>query len=67
MQKVKSPDTLNTHALKALNVDFVVVMTGTPIENRLEDLWCILDRVAPGYLGGLRDFSKTYDTESPSH
>jgi SNF2 family DNA or RNA helicase len=65
MQKVKSPDTLNTHALKALNVDFVVGMTGTPIENRLEDLWCILDRVGPGYLGGLRDFSKTYNTDSP--
>lgn len=65
MQKVKSPDTLNTHALKALNVDFVVGMTGTPIENRLEDLWCILDRVGPGYLGGLRDFSRTYNTDSP--
>ncbi|MGV8856108.1 MAG: DEAD/DEAH box helicase [Devosia sp.] len=64
MQKVKAPDTLNTHALKALNVDFVVGMTGTPIENRLEDLWCIMDRIEPGYLGGLRDFSKTYNTNS---
>ena len=50
MQKVKSPDTHNTTAIKTLNVDFVVGMTGTPIENRLEDLWCILDRVGPGYL-----------------
>jgi len=64
MQKVKAPDTLNTTAIKTLNVDFVIGMTGTPIENRLEDLWCILDRVGPGYLGGLREFSKTYDTES---
>ncbi|RCW87569.1 DEAD/DEAH box helicase [Phyllobacterium bourgognense] len=64
MQKVKAPDTLNTHALKTLNVDFVLGMTGTPIENRLEDLWCIMDRVGPGYLGGLRDFSRTYNTDN---
>ncbi|MER9800920.1 DEAD/DEAH box helicase [Mesorhizobium sp. M0142] len=64
MQKVKAPDTLNTHALKALNVDFVLGMTGTPIENRLEDLWCIMDRIGPGYLGGLRDFSSRHKDAS---
>jgi hypothetical protein len=65
MQKVKSPDTINTHAAKALNADFVLGLTGTPIENRLEDLWCILDRIAPGYLGGLKEFSRTYGEEDP--
>lgn len=65
MQKVKSPDSLNTNAIKTLNVDFVLGMTGTPIENRLEDLWCIMDRVASGHLGGLREFSRTYNTDSP--
>ena len=65
MQKVKSPDTINTHAAKALNADFVLGLTGTPIENRLEDLWCIIDRIAPGYLGGLKEFSRTYGEEDP--
>ena len=48
MQKIKAPDTINTHAAKVMNGDFVVGMTGTPIENRIEDLWCVMDRIAPG-------------------
>jgi superfamily II DNA or RNA helicase len=65
MQKVKSPGTINTHAAKAMNADFVLGLTGTPIENRLEDLWCIMDRVAPGYLGDLKTFSTTHTEDSP--
>jgi superfamily II DNA or RNA helicase len=60
MQKVKAPDTLNTKAAKTLNADFVLGLTGTPIENRLEDLWCLFDRLAPGYLGDLKSFSAQY-------
>lgn len=60
MQKIKAPDTINTHAAKTINADFVLGMTGTPIENRIEDLWCIMDRVAPGLLGALKEFSKRY-------
>jgi len=63
MQKVKSPGTINTQAAAAINADFVVGLTGTPIENRIEDLWCIMDRVAPGYLGDLRSFSTKYRDE----
>ncbi|MEH2510161.1 hypothetical protein V1291_001515 [Nitrobacteraceae bacterium AZCC 1564] len=60
MQKVKSPGTINTHAAKTINADFVLGLTGTPIENRIEDLWCIMDRVTPGMLGDLKSFSATY-------
>jgi SNF2-related domain/Helicase conserved C-terminal domain len=63
IQKAKSPDTINTHAVKAMNADFVIGLSGTPIENRLEDLWCILDRVAPGYLGDLKSFSSAYSDQ----
>ena len=66
MQKIKAPDTLNTKAAKALNADFVLGLTGTPIENRLEDLWCIMDRLTPGYLGDLKGFSATYSEEDPT-
>jgi len=62
MQKVKDPGTLNTWAAKAVNADFVLGLTGTPIENRIEDLWSIMDRVFPGFLRDLKTFSSTYKT-----
>jgi len=63
MQKIKAPDTINTHAAGVMNADFVLGMTGTPIENRIEDLWCLMDRIAPGYLGALKTFSQTFGGE----
>jgi SNF2 family DNA or RNA helicase len=55
-----------THAVKALNTDFMVAMTGTPVENRLADLWCISDAVQPGALGDLKSFSALYETNAES-
>ena len=63
MQKIKEPGSINTRSAKTLNVDFVIGLTGTPIENQLEDIWSIFDRLAPGYLGALRDFSRRYGGE----
>jgi hypothetical protein len=60
-QKVKTPGIRMTDAAKAMNADFRVALTGTPVENRLADLWCIVDGVAPGHLGDLRRFSATYE------
>jgi len=61
VQKIKTPGTLVTEASKALKADFIIAMTGTPIENRLADLWCIVDTVQPGYLGDLKEFSRAYE------
>ncbi|MGN6102841.1 MAG: DEAD/DEAH box helicase [Devosia sp.] len=63
MQKIKAPDTINSHTAKTLNADFVIGLTGTPIENRIEDIWCVMDRVSPGLLGTLKDFSARYGKE----
>jgi SNF2 family DNA or RNA helicase len=60
-QKVKTPGIRLTDAAKAMNADFRMALTGTPVENRLSDLWCIVDGVAPGHLGDLRRFSATYE------
>lgn len=60
-QKIKSPKARMTHAVKGLNAEFVLAMTGTPVENRLADLWCIADAVQPGALADLRDFSARYE------
>lgn len=65
IQKIKEPGSINTRSAKTLNADFVIGLTGTPIENRIEDLWSIFDRIAPGYLGGLREFSTRYGNEDP--
>lgn len=62
-QKIKSPKARMTHAIKGLNTDFVLAMTGTPIENRLADLWCIADAVQPGALSDLKSFSAKYETD----
>jgi superfamily II DNA or RNA helicase len=67
MQKLKAPDTLNTKAAKVMKADFVLGLTGTPIENRMEDLWCIFDCIVPGYLGDLKTFSRTYRPEAAAH
>lgn len=60
-QKIKSPQARVTNAVKALNAGFVVAMTGTPVENRLADLWCIADAVQPGALADLKEFSARYE------
>jgi superfamily II DNA or RNA helicase len=60
-QKIKTPGIRLTDAAKAMNLDFHVAMTGTPVENRLSDLWCIVDTVHPGYLGTLKEFSARYE------
>lgn len=63
-QKIKSPKTRVTHAIKALNTEFMVAMTGTPVENRFSDLWCIADAVQPGALKDLKSFSERYETSN---
>ncbi len=60
MQKVKNPASQLSRAAKTINADFTVGLTGTPIENRLEDLWAIMDVIYPGYLGDLKGFSHSF-------
>ena len=62
-QKIKSPKARMTHAVKGLNADFTLAMTGTPVENRLADLWCIADAVQPGALADLKEFSARYEVD----
>lgn len=59
-QNIKNPDTAQTLAIKTLKADIKVAMTGTPVENRLTELWSIFDFINQGYLGSLREFQKSY-------
>lgn len=59
-QKIKTPGTLVTNAAKALKSNFKIAMTGTPVENSLLDIWCIMDFCVPGLLGNARAFAAQY-------
>ena len=59
-QNIKNPDTSQTQAVKSLKSNIKIAMTGTPVENRLNELWSIFDFINKGYLGSLRDFQKSY-------
>lgn len=60
IQKIKSPKTFVTKTAKAVNADFVIGLTGTPVENSMADLWCILDRIEPALFGSLKSFMERY-------
>ena len=61
-QRIKNPTAGVTNAALAMNLDFCIVMTGTPVENRPADIWPIVDRAHPGRLGTLKEFSRTYES-----
>ncbi len=59
-QQIKNPATRQTQAARSLSADFRLALTGTPIENRLEDLWSLLDFLNPNLFGPRRAFATTY-------
>ncbi|UTD27787.1 DEAD/DEAH box helicase [Bradyrhizobium sp. WD16] len=56
-QAIKNPATKQTRMVKQLQADTRIALTGTPIENRLGDLWSIFDFINPGLLGSSKQFS----------
>lgn len=60
-QKYKAMSTKVSVALKAIDGDFHIASTGTPVENRLLDLWNIMDTLQPALLGDATEFSSTYE------
>jgi len=56
IQNIKNPITLSAKAAMAVNADFRIGLTGTPIENSTVDLWAIMEQLTPGRLGSLKEF-----------
>jgi SNF2 family DNA or RNA helicase len=56
-QAIKNPGAKQTRAVKQIKAEARIALTGTPIENRLGDLWSIFDFINPGLLGSGREFS----------
>jgi SNF2 family DNA or RNA helicase len=60
-QHIKNRQTQNAQAVKAVKADHRLVLTGTPLENSVLDLWSIFDFLMPGYLGSAKDFRERYE------
>jgi non-specific serine/threonine protein kinase len=56
-QAIKNPAAKQTRAVKQLRARMRLALTGTPVENRLGDLWSVLDFACPGLLGGAKEFA----------
>ncbi len=57
-QAIKNPSARQTRAVKELKADARIALTGTPVENRLSDLWSIFDFLCPGLLGSAAKFKQ---------
>lgn len=67
-QAIKNPGTQQARAVKRIKAEVRLALTGTPLENRLSDLWSIFDFVNPGLLGSARqfaDFVKRLEKQAP--
>jgi superfamily II DNA or RNA helicase len=60
-QFIKNPGAQVTQSVKQLKCEHKLALTGTPLENRLLDLWSIVDFIQPGYLGNQEQFLETYE------
>jgi SNF2 family DNA or RNA helicase len=66
-QFIKNADSATALACKSLPSEARLALTGTPLENRLSELWSIFDFAMPGFLGSLHDFSQRYEQPIQLH
>lgn len=59
-QTIKNPDSQVAKAAHSLRARFRIALSGTPVENRMEDLWSQFEFLNPGLLGTLSEFRETY-------
>lgn len=64
-QFIKNPAAQVSQSVKQLKAEHRLALTGTPLENRLLDLWSIVDFVQPGYLGTQSQFQETFEPTGP--
>ncbi|MEM9926206.1 MAG: DEAD/DEAH box helicase [Cyanobacteria bacterium P01_D01_bin.50] len=59
-QNVKNVEAKQSQAVRQLEPEFRIALTGTPVENRLQELWSIMDFLNPGYLGNRQFFQRRF-------
>ncbi len=60
-QHIKNRESQNAQSVKSVKCRHRLVLTGTPMENSVLDLWSIFDFLMPGYLGAAKDFRERYE------
>lgn len=61
-QNIKNPDAKQSKAVHEIDAQFRIALTGTPVENRLSELWSIMDFLNPAYLGPRNFFQRRFAT-----
>ena len=59
-QHIKNPDSQNAQSAFSLNAKRRIVLTGTPVENSLADIWSLMNFLMPGYLGSREEFRERF-------
>ncbi|MEM9448587.1 MAG: DEAD/DEAH box helicase [Cyanobacteria bacterium P01_E01_bin.6] len=59
-QNIKNSDAKQSQVVRQFEADFRIALTGTPVENRLSELWSIIDFLNPGYLGPRNFFQRRF-------
>ncbi len=59
-QNIKNPHTKQAQVIRSLPAGFRLALTGTPVENRLSELWSIMQFLNPGFLGGQKQFRQRF-------
>ncbi|MBD2430651.1 MULTISPECIES: DEAD/DEAH box helicase [Fischerella] len=59
-QNIKNAEAKQSQAVRQLEATYRIALTGTPVENRLQELWSILDFLNPGYLGNKQFFQRRF-------
>ncbi len=63
-QYIKNRRTKRYKSIKAINTNFILALTGTPIENSIEELWSLFDLLNPGILGNFKSFMRKFASSS---
>ncbi len=59
-QNIKNPETRQARAVRLLEADYRIALTGTPVENNVGDLWSIMEFLNPGFLGSQSEFKRNF-------
>lgn len=63
-QHIKNPGTKQARAARAIPAAYRIALTGTPVENKVGDLWSLMDFLNPGFLGNQQEFRKRFFSPS---
>ncbi len=63
-QYIKNPASITAQVTRSLRAEHRLVLSGTPIENKLLDLWSLMSFAMPGALGGRNEFAKVFDSKN---